>query len=69
MHPLHPLSLATLTNALPSSTLTPRATTTRLCGAPNASQLTPSSPWILFSEPFYRKVSFENELGLRFDLA
>ena len=61
MHLLHQLSLATLATlaaALPSPTLTSRATTTRLCGAPNASQLIPSSPWIVFSMNYnYQKIS------------
>jgi xyloglucan-specific endo-beta-1,4-glucanase len=58
MHLLHPLLLAALTTALPSPILIPRATTTRLCGAPNASQLIPSSPWIVFSMNYnYQKIS------------
>ena len=58
MHLLFPLSLAALVTALPSPTLTPRATTTQLCGEPNASQLIPSSPWIVFSMNYnYQKIS------------
>ena len=58
MHLLHPLFLASLAAALPSPTLSTRATTTRLCGAPNASLLIPSSPWIVFSMNYnYQKIS------------
>jgi xyloglucan-specific endo-beta-1,4-glucanase len=58
MHLLHPLSLFTLANALPSRTLSPRASTTQLCGEPNASLIIPSSPWIVFSMNYnYQKIS------------
>jgi len=61
MHLLHTFSFATLaalTSALPSSTLSPRATTTQLCGEPNASLIIPSSPWIVFSMNYnYQKIS------------
>ena len=52
------LALAALASALPSRTLNPRATGTQLCGKPNASQIIPNSPWIVFSMNYnYQKIS------------
>lgn len=51
------LLAAAAATALPTRTITPRATGTKLCGSPNASQLIPNSPWIVFSMNYnYQKI-------------
>ena len=49
----HPTLLALLAAATSATATTPtlaqRATSTQLCGEPNASQIIPDSPWIVFS--------------------
>ena len=51
------LLAAAAATALPTSTITQRATGTKLCGSPNASHLVPDSPWIVFSMNYnYQKI-------------
>lgn len=57
MRLLSALALAGAVSALPSPTVNKRATATKLCGEPNASQLVPDSPWIVFSMNYnYQKI-------------
>lgn len=51
------LALAGLASAAPSRIVKERATSTKLCGEPNASQIIPNSPWIVFSMNYaYQKI-------------
>jgi xyloglucan-specific endo-beta-1,4-glucanase len=53
----HALALAGAASATPTRTVDKRASSTRLCGEPNASQLIANSPWILFSMNYnYQKI-------------
>jgi xyloglucan-specific endo-beta-1,4-glucanase len=54
---LSTLALAGLASASPSPTIKSRATSTQLCGEPNASLIIPNSPWIVFSMNYaYTKI-------------